>query len=363
MSPRSQAPAVPGSDNKFLPWVQALRALAAFAVAFSHVEFDAANNGGDPSGLLHSILTFLPWYGGVDIFFVISGFVIVHASAPLFGTRHGPRTFIGRRLARIVPLYWIVTSLFIAVLLLDRSAIHGDIGSPLYCAASYFFIPMMRPDGLLQPAYGLGWTLNYEMFFYLVFTPFILFSRHKAVLGAVALLALLVIAGQIIGFSNTQLYFWSSPIILEFCAGMLIALIFARGLRLPKWLRPLLVLLAIAGLHFTAASPLQDRSWAFGIPAAIMVIAAALGSSPAVMNRAEIWLVRLGDASYAMYLIHPFVIRGATMLWHHLHLASEMAGIIYLLVVLVVAQIIALLINRLVERRLTRFFRGLPVFA
>ncbi|HQU04834.1 MAG TPA: acyltransferase, partial [Acidocella sp.] len=262
---------------KFLPWVQALRALAAFSVAFSHVEFDAANNGGDPSGLLNSILKFFPWYGGVDIFFVISGFVIVHASALLFKTAHGPITFLGRRLARIVPLYWIVTTLFILMLLLDRSAIHGDIGSPVYCLAGYFFIPVMRPDGLVQPAYGLGWTLNYEMFFYLVFTPFILLSRHKAVLGVVGLLGLLVLVGQTFGFHNTPLLFWSNPIILEFCAGMVIALLFAKGIRMPEWLRPVLVVVAITALHINATISLNERAWAFGIPATILVMAAGLG--------------------------------------------------------------------------------------
>lgn len=349
--------------QKFLPWIQALRALAAFSVAFSHVEYDAVNNGGDPSGVLVAIMNFMPWVAGVDIFFVISGFVIVHASASLFGTAGGPLIFLRRRLARIVPLYWIVTSLFLLVLLLDHSAIHGDIGSPLYCLASYLFIPMMRPDGMIQPAYGLGWTLNYEMFFYMVFTPFLLLTRHKAVAGAVALLSLWVLAEQLIHFHNVQFSYWSNLIILEFCAGMVVALVFARGLRLPEWLRPVLVMVAIIAMHFNAARTLEWRALAFGVPATLMVAAACLGRSPLVLNRLERWLVRLGDASYAMYLIHPFVIRSCTILWRHLHFTSELSGVTYVIVVLTVAQICALVINQKLERRIALLFRRTPATA
>ncbi len=308
-------------------------------------------------------MNFMPWVAGVDIFFVISGFVIVHASASLFGVARGPLVFLRRRLARIVPLYWIVSSGFLLILLLDRHEIHGDIGSPLYCFASYFFIPMMRPDGMVQPAYGLGWTLNYEMFFYLVFTPFLLLTRYKAVAGAVALLGLFVLTGQLMHFHNVQFSYWSNLIILEFCAGMMIALVFARGVRLPEWLRPLLIVVAVIALHFNAGRTLEWRALAFGAPATLMVGAACLGRSPAVLNTLERWLVRLGDASYAMYLIHPFVIRSFSILWRHLHLTSELAGVTYVIVVLAVAQSGALLINQTLERRIALFFRRSPAAA
>ncbi|MDE8343066.1 MAG: acyltransferase [Acidocella sp.] len=363
MLPSGHALPVARPPQTFLPWIQALRALAAASVAFSHVEYDAVNNGGDPSGVLTAIMNFMPWVAGVDIFFVISGFVIVHASASLFGAANGPWIFLRRRLARIVPLYWIVTSFFLLILLLDRHEIHGDIGSPLYCFASYLFIPMIRPDGMVQPAYGLGWTLNYEMFFYLVFTPFLLLTRYKAVGGAVALLSFLVLAGQLIHFHNVQVAYWSNLIILEFCAGMVIALVFARGFRLPEWLRPVLIAVAIVALHLNAGRALDWRALAFGIPATLMVGAACLGRSPSVLNRLERWLVRLGDASYAMYLIHPFVIRSFTILWRHLHLTSEFGGIMYVVVVLAVAQSCALLINQTLERRIALFFRRTPAAA
>ena len=99
------------------------------------------------------------------MFFVISGFVMVHASEPLFGRADGPRLFWLRRLIRIAPLYWAVTSLYLVLTLLlpDMATSHY---SPGLIAASYLFFPFPREDGTMQPVVGLGWTLNYEMFFY-----------------------------------------------------------------------------------------------------------------------------------------------------------------------------------------------------
>jgi peptidoglycan/LPS O-acetylase OafA/YrhL len=340
-------------ERKFLPWVQALQAFAALAVAFYHIAHDDITNGGDPAGWFAAISRFFPWDAGVDIFFVISGFVIVHASARLFGAPGGPLIFLRRRLRRIVPLYWIMTTIFLLVLLAGRSTIHGAIGGPGTIAASYLFIPWPRPDGLMQPVFGLGWTLNYEMFFYAVFAPFLFLLRRWAVAGVILLLTGFVALGLVIGFVNSQLSFWSNPIILEFCAGMLIAL--APPGRLSVAARVLLVGLAVAGLHFATAAPEAWRAAVYGIPAIALVAAAALGA-PGRMNLGERWLVRLGDASYAMYLVHPFVMRAFSVLWHKFHVGNELAGTIYVLAGLAAAQFCALAID-MGERKVKALLR------
>jgi peptidoglycan/LPS O-acetylase OafA/YrhL len=340
-----------------LPWVQALRAFAALSVAFTHITHDAIANGGDPAGWLAAANRALPWDAGVDIFFVISGFVIVHASASLFGQAAGPGLFLRRRLARIVPLYWVCTACFLLVLWLSRAAIHGDIGGPGYILASFLFIPWPRPDGMMQPAFGLGWTLNYEMFFYAVFAPFLLLGRGRAVGAAIILLAAFVALNQLRPFTNPQLGYWSSPIILEFCAGMALAQVRAAGVTLPAAARLALPVLALVLLAVFAQAPPQLRIFAWGIPAALLVAAAALAPSSAVPSRAARALARLGDASYALYLVHPFVMRGLSISWHKFHAHSELAGTIYVLAGLAAAQICALAINGLFERRMTVWLR------
>ena len=88
---------------KLFPWVQGLRAIAAFAVAFVHVANDAITAGRDPRGWIAAVSHTMPWGSGIDIFFVISGFIIVHASANLFAQPGGATRFLRRRLTRIVP--------------------------------------------------------------------------------------------------------------------------------------------------------------------------------------------------------------------------------------------------------------------
>src|SRR5580700_9067411 len=100
-----------------LPHIQLLRAFAALCV----VAFHAQNDASVVAARLGKAFTrseAFPWLAGVDIFFVISGFIMVYASARLFGSAQGPRIFLAHRIARIVPLYWATTMLYLAVVLL-----------------------------------------------------------------------------------------------------------------------------------------------------------------------------------------------------------------------------------------------------
>lgn len=359
--PRSATPAYAADTTRarprLFPWVQALRAVAAAAVALSHIANDAIVAGRDPNGLIASATALMPWVAGVDIFFVISGFVIVHASANLFGQPGGSGRFLRRRLTRIVPLYWALTTLFLAMTVLQRSAIHGQTGGPGYILASYLFIPFARPGGLPEPALGLGWTLNYEMFFYLVMTPFLWLPRSAAVTGSAATLCLLVAFGHIFGFSWLPLQFWSNPIVLEFVLGMGLALAVAKGLTLPGWARVVLVAIAVGWLHWQAGGPAMGRILSFGVPGALLVGAAVSNRRPDHVGSVARVLIRLGDASYAMYLFHPFVMRGFTLLGAHMGERREIGGVIYVAASLAVAQVCALAINAGFERKMTAVLR------
>jgi len=350
--------AKPDPSHKLLPHVQGLRALAAFCVAFGHLQNDAAAHGLIAGHGLAAFGRFLPWEAGVDIFFVISGFVIVHATGPLFGTgAAGAWVFLRRRLARIVPLYWIMSAAFLAVLLLARSAIHGDIGGPAYIIASFLFIPWPRPDGLMQPAFGLGWTLNYEMFFYAVFTPCLFLRRNFAVAAATGVIGLFVLLGSLLHPANPQLAYWSNPLVLEFCGGMALAQLRAANFRLPVAIRLLLLLLALAILHAAATGAPTHRVLSYGVPALLLVAGASLTAAPTPLSPVSRLLVRLGDASYAMYLVHPFVMRFLSILWRKFHAHPGGDATIYVVVGLIVAQLAALLINSQLERRLNTLLR------
>ncbi len=290
----------------------------------------------------------MPWDAGVDMFFVISGFVIVHSSRSLYGTPLARRRFAVRRLARIVPLYWFMTSLFLAEWILSPASINADIGGLSYIVKSYLFIPAARPSGLVQPALGLGWTLNYEMFFYALFLPFLELPQRLAAIGATALLVLSAVLGEAGLFHGAILTTWSNPVILEFAAGMLLALVPGRVL-LPGLARLALALAALVLLHWQPAG--WHRALASGIPAAMLAAAAITGPDKPKQMPPERLLVLLGDASYALYLAHPFVMRAAALGLAHLHLAGGPA--FYILFCLAVAQLAALALHSLFEMPVT----------
>ncbi|MBV9537584.1 MAG: acyltransferase, partial [Acidisphaera sp.] len=97
--------------------IRILRAVAALMVVLAHAQDDASHEA-LKAGATFARTHLLPWVAGVDLFFVISGFIMVHASERLFATPGGPATFLARRVIRVVPLYWGVTSLALAGLLL-----------------------------------------------------------------------------------------------------------------------------------------------------------------------------------------------------------------------------------------------------
>ncbi len=330
--------------------IQGLRAAAAMAVVAHHLWHEAY---GWP-GL--AWFGWLPWEAGVDVFFVISGFVMVHASARLFGVAGARGVFLRRRLARIVPLYWATTAAF----LLAMGALPGRVNTPwpdaAQLAASLVFLPWARPDGEVQPVYSLGWTLNYEMFFYAVFALCLPLRRGIAVAAVALMLGLAVLAGAVLPGLPVALAFWSDPLLLEFGLGMGLAVLVARGLAPPALVR---LGMAVAGLALMVLLPLEwPRALRFGIGAGLLVAAAALGQAPRLPAMPGRWMGALGDASYALYLVHPFALRGVAIAWATLGAAGPAAAWLASTAALLAAMALALACHRWFEAPLTRALAG-----
>ena len=225
--------------------IQVLRAVAALGVLTHHVCNEKVAHIGSLPAPLHNLSVGV---AGVDLFFVISGFVMVYASESLFGKRGAARVFFLRRLARIVPLYWAVTAaIIIYLLVVHGTAVLMTLHSPGSLVASFLFIPYPRMDGYLSPVHILGWTLNYEMFFYVFFAVAILLPRRAAVIAITALFIALVAIGRIATLPP-PIAFWCDPIILEFCFGMVLAVAYREGIRLPRTASWLLISIAVAAL-------------------------------------------------------------------------------------------------------------------
>jgi exopolysaccharide production protein ExoZ len=276
--------------------VQILRAIAALSVVLGHL----------PSS---PVITPAFRYGavGVDLFFVISGFIMVHASSRLFGRPDGPRIFLARRIARIVPIYWAMTLLHIAVM---YGFGYGRLIELDRVICSFAFFPLAF-GGL--PINGVGWTLNFEMFFYVVFAGTLFAGRRTAVAIIAVAFTSLAVLGRTVDLP-LPFRFWCNPIIMEFVLGAVLALAYEEGLRLPRAVCGSLVL--TGGLLFVLSDlqgyytgalddPAFPRALAWGVPALLIVAGTVLPARTSAPSRAVLALGLIGDASYCIYLFAP----------------------------------------------------------
>lgn len=283
--------------------IQVLRAFAAIAVVHFHTEFSF--------GSWHTIGAF-----GVDIFFVISGFIM--AMICTTGTVH----FLRARLTRIVPLYWALTLVAFAFLV-RHPRFDPELGrGSAELLQSLFFIPYVRSDGSIFPVLIIGWTLNYEICFYLILALSIAVCAsirftHRAqkwVLPfAMLLLSALTLTMRLLP-QNTITSFYGNPISLEFVAGIFVYGIFTRvSTSKCTQLRPLLyaiIPLSIAAMVWYEGTrfylPHSTRA-GLGVPAFLLLVSVVLLAKSGLDLNFPI-LVLLGDASYSLYLTHTFVI-------------------------------------------------------
>lgn len=290
--------------------IQYLRAFAALAV----VVFHAAERTGH---------AFAIGAAGVDVFFVISGFIMWVISERRAIT---PGRFLMDRARRIVPVYWLATGVMVAGAL--AGLFPNLVLSGSHVAASLFFLPARSPSsGELWPVLVQGWTLNYEMFFYLVFAACLsLPSRLRLTVMAVAF-GLLVVFGLLVESDDPLFLMYTRPIILEFVAGMLIARLWLDG-HVPR--RPLalaLIGLGLAGFVTIGIFRLPFDEWTCGPLACVLVYGTVALEKHGGIARLPL-PVMLGDASYSIYLWHTFAISVAAKAAMLLGLAPAIAFVL-----------------------------------
>jgi len=318
-----------------LSGLQLLRALAAIMVLIGHVIAEAEHYFSMPLPG-----DAIPWTRGVDIFFVISGFVITLSAQRYVGR---PAAFMWRRLVRVVPLYWLFTTLMVITLVVLPSGAKDTSFDPAQIIASYTFIPYERVDGRIAPVLSLGWTLNYEVFFYALAACCL--GLPRPLIALAGLIVSLSVLGLLMLFETPQLTFWTNPIILEFMFGLGLARLWQMGWCAPSGLLAISTLLL--GFLLLVALDAVDlpRFIAAGLPAALIVAAGTL-FCPKIHLPGMIW----GDASYALYLSHRFVLRAATLILLPLLPANLFGALIYVMAVFACAMTIGLLTHLILEK-------------
>jgi len=305
--------------------IQLLRFFAAVLVCLFHFRHEIVYAWGD--------FLFQNGYVGVQLFFVISGVVMQHTTAGhVPEAKKTPAVFLIKRLVRILPLYYFATFLFIAHLIPGGFlATHG--GALLHSLA---FLPSLAST--TGPAYGMpllevGWSLNYEMMFYLVFFVSLFFGKGRYVflytLFALAVVGIpLAMLGHV-GFGYVPfrdyavpyLNFFCNPILLLFIAGVFIGDISSRvRVTLPVARVLYFVSFAVFIAYYLFRRDSETDALYDTLVCGFLVFAFVLndkmGQHPVKWPLA----VRLGDASYSIYLLHP-------TLFSYFMLAYEKAGI------------------------------------
>ncbi len=337
-----------GPGHKLLS-IQLLRALAASVVAVAHLAYAFADHV--PPGLGLPPSDGQAGQAAVALFFLISGYIMVVSSAPLFGTKGAARHFWLRRAIRILPPYWLATGLMLALLLWQGSVVDwGELGRSL-ALVPYYGEAGRPPTPLLWP----GWTLFYEGVFYLCFGLGLALGKLRAVLIASGLLVTLVLAGVVLEPSSAPLFSLTGPLLLLFIPGMALALWVERGIVVPVPVRIVLAALVVPALLLLPL-PASEAQLSFAYlvwaasPALLLFVAAVGGPMPLpplLAYPAE----ALGNASYAIYLLHlPLA-----ALWPLLYPGRLYAlGPWFYLATLVGGTLVAsLLFYRLIERPMT----------
>lgn len=272
--------------------IQYLRGVAALMVVVFHAE-----NMLFPGGA-----GFVFGRAGVDMFFVISGFVMWITT-----TNVGPGAFLRKRLVRIVPLYWVLTLVLPFVSLQGGLSFRMDesLGDLLRSLLFVAYVSQENPVRI-EPILAPGWTLNLEMMFYLIMAASLTLRRSWQPMAIAVPLVAMVVAGRLFGTPGTVARFYGSAWMLDFLIGIGFGMMWLRG-GLGRWsgIWAGLVVMAAGVWWLFRGGPMLGLP--FGPGPAVIVLGVLL-LEPALRRWPSGALRRIGDASYSIYLSHVTVV-------------------------------------------------------
>lgn len=324
--------------------IQILRGIACIFVIFCHIAY--ANVG----------------IFAVDTFFIISGFMILYST-----NKNDNSFFLTKRLLRIIPLYYLMT-FFTYISMYIFPSLFEQVSAQLsFLIKSLFFIPFdIIGNGTIQPLMRIGWTINYEIFFYLIFKVSLKISHKYRAIVASAIICLLVFFIHPISSLPIFLSYYSDPILLDFIWGMIAFYIckwlFQKKNTLTKHNIPFLVCLIylIAQILFFSITNSSteinnfNRPINLGIPSTFLFISFFIIGLYNFRNKFFDYLTSLGNMSFSIYLLHYYIVQfiGRKVFdFSTLTFSSAIGTIIAIVLTLVISKIS----YELIEKRLTRY--------
>jgi len=298
--------------------IQALRGIAVLFVVMFHLFIVEKRYSG-----LNSILPESIQFGtfGVDLFFAISGFVMVTVTRGKFKKTREAFIFLYNRMTRIYPLYWIYSILALIVFLIQPSWVNSSQGNQVNLLASFLLLPSDK-----LPLVQVGWTLIHEVYFYIVyFLIFLLLPEHLLYYALGGWGLCVVIFSLLIPAGNPYFDLIFSPLTVEFLGGCGLAILYykEKAGSTQGWVLALIagiaLLMSLRGheTYRAATGWVAPLGWwrilIYGIPA--LTITYCLIHAEQTGFVIHPFFSRLGDASYSIYLSHLFTINVAGRIW------------------------------------------------
>ena len=343
--------------------IQLLRGIAAILICVFHLK-----------GLFNTATTH---YGttlfgggaiGVLLFCIISGFIIYYTTRKSDGSPLYVKNFMIKRLIRIIPLYYIMVLFWVFAYDTHLDYFSKDI---MTLVKTFSFVPMF--DSPAGPAYGMpplkvGWSLNYEIFFYIIIAATLFVKRFRwemvfAVFAGLVILIPLLSRGFVsfnpsinYHFGFLYLSLMTNPILLYFAVGVALGILFESSFEIrAKWIQTSLLILSIFLflLTYFRVSPMFNNFFINLFICGTLVFALLFFNKNNGI-RVPALFVYLGDMSYSLYLIHPTIVIVFPRFLRLLGIGGKLNGTIYFFVLMIVILSLAVLSYELIEKRLLK---------
>jgi peptidoglycan/LPS O-acetylase OafA/YrhL len=329
--------------------IQYLRGVAALLVVLSHIAWKNVQAGGSTLHWWHQAGTF-----GVDIFFIISGYIMVYITQNMHQKPHNIRIFLKKRFIRIIPLYWFYTLIALAIFLIIPERVNSA-GGGTDILKSFFLLPLASNENYLV---GVGWTLHYEFLFYILFSFGLMLSRTAGNLAVISVILFSLFFSIFIPMEGMNYIFYSflNDIFIEFALGIFLYFLLLRVKQIHWGISISSIIIGIiffyylhTGGSFTGVHHIDTGTSAF-------LICFGVVSLEYFWRKRECKLLMLlGNASYSIYLLHPFILVAVVMI------SSKLENILSLsesslIIIMFISSIIGGYISHIfIEKRLIKW--------
>ncbi|EKN66445.1 hypothetical protein BABA_15087 [Neobacillus bataviensis LMG 21833] len=304
-------------------------------------------------------------YMGVDIFFVLSGFIIYFVHRPDIGNKEKLKPFLLKRFIRVYPVYWVVLLVVTPLYFLIPSFGEGFETNPMFIIKSWLLIPDIH-----FPILNVAWSLRHEVLFYIIFGLILIFNKNRKVSYSVIALWLtttcllfIFMPRDIWEGQNIWIKFLFNPYNIDFALGSLAAHLFVSKENKLKNFGKLSLFFGLIWFAFSWYNQFSKiievhRIIAWGIPAFFIIFGLVSLESKGKLRHINILFI-LGNASYSIYLINYISVSFLNKIFNYLNLYDIFGYFISITLCVIITLIAGCILHYVIEMPLIKFIKGL----